>query len=412
MNNPKDLAPDTQIVTAGRRSEWTGPVVNTPIWRASTHLYDSCDDLIQGVKRGADHEFFYGRRGSPTQWSLADALTQMELIHNSSKDQNRDAAQTSIANIAHGTLLFPSGVAAINIALLAVLKPGDVLLMSDNCYDPSRGFADGLLKKMGIETRFFDPMMGADIATLFCDKTRAILMESPGSLTFEISDIPAICKAARASGITTLLDNTWATPYFFPALSKGVDISIIAATKYIVGHSDVMMGAVTCAKKDWLRLRQTARQLGQIVSPDDAYLASRGLRTMAARLKTHEQSAVQIAHWLDRRDDVKTILHPAFPSCPGHDIWKRDFRGSSGLFSVVIRGDKKRAAAIIDDLNLFGIGFSWGGFESLALLVHPEQNRSTTHWTEGNAVIRLHIGLEDPDDLIADLAASFDKHKE
>lgn len=418
---PKDLAPDTQMVTAGRRPEWTGPVVNTPVWRASTHLYDSCEDLAKSVKRGADHEFFYGRRGSPTQWSLADALTQMELHFGStdydsadydSADYDSAGVESSQANIAHGTLLFPSGVAAINIALLAVLKPGDVLLMSDNCYDPSRGFADGLLKKMGIETRFFDPLIGADIETLFCDRTRAILMESPGSLTFEISDIPAICKAAKANAITTLLDNTWATSYFFPALSKGVDISIIAATKYIVGHSDVMMGAVTCAKKDWMRLRKTARQLGQVVSPDDAYLAARGLRTMSARLKTHEQSALKIAHWLNSRDDVKTILHPAFSSCPGHDIWKRDFRGSSGLFSVVIKGSKERAAAIIDNLNLFGIGFSWGGFESLALLVHPEQNRSATKWDEVNAVIRLQIGLEDSDDLIADLAASFDKYKE
>lgn len=387
----KDVTPDTQMVTAGRRPEWTGPVVNTPIWRASTHLYDSCDDLTAGVKSGGDHEFFYGRRGSPTQWSLADALTQMEKG-------------------AHGTLLFPSGVAAINIALLSVLKPGDVLLMSDNCYDPSRSFANGLLKKMGIETRFYDPLVGDDIKEYFCSKTRAILMESPGSLTFEITDIPAICSAAKAHNIITLLDNTWATSYFFPALEKGVDISIIAATKYIVGHSDVMMGAVTTHEKYWNRLRQTARQLGQIISPDDAYLAARGLRTMAMRLKRHEQSALKVAHWLDRRDDVKSILHPAFPSCPGHDIWKRDFRGSSGLFSIIIEGDKKRAAAIIDDLILFGIGFSWGGFESLALLVHPEHNRSVTGWPDTNAVIRLHIGLEDPDDLIADLASSLQKN--
>lgn len=388
---------DTKIVTAGRNAEWTGPVVNTPVWRASTHLYDSCDDLAQGVKSGGDEEFFYGRRGSPTQWSLAQAITEMESPETSG---------------AYGTLLFPSGVAAINIALLSILKPGDVLLMSDNCYDPSRGFANGLLKKMGIETRFFDPLIGATIEDLFCENTKAILMESPGSLTFEITDIPAICDVAKKHNIITLLDNTWATSYFFPALEKGIDINIIAATKYIVGHSDVMMGAVTCSKKYWMLLRKTARQLGQVVSPDDAYLAARGLRTMATRLKTHEQSALKVAHFLDARDDVKTILHPAFPSCPGHDIWKRDFRGSSGLFSIVIQGSKKRAAAIIDDLTLFGIGFSWGGFESLALLVHPEHNRSATQWNENNAVIRLQIGLEDSDDLIADLKRAFDKYRD
>lgn len=389
-----NIAPDTKIVTAGRDPKWTGAVVNTPVWRASTHLYDNCADLAEGVKRGGDAEFFYGRRGSPTQWSLAQAITEME------------SPQTSGA---YGTLLFPSGVAAINIALLSILKPGDVLLMSDNSYDPSRGFAGGLLKKMGIETRFFDPLIGGAIEGLFCENTKAILMESPGSLTFEITDIPAICATAKKHGIITLLDNTWATSYFYPALEKGIDISIIAATKYIVGHSDVMMGSVTTHEKYWLRLRQTARQLGQVVSPDDAYLAARGLRTMAARLKTHEASALKIAHWLDSRDDVERVLHPALPSCPGHAIWKRDYRGSSGLFSFIIKGDKKQAAHIIDNLNLFGIGFSWGGFESLALLVHPEQNRSATQWTDDGAVIRLQIGLEDSDDLIADIEQAMDK---
>ncbi len=393
----ENIAPDTRIVTAGRNPEWTGPVVNTPVWRASTHLYDNCAELADGVKRGGDAEFFYGRRGSPTQWSLADAITQMETPKTSG---------------AYGTLLFPSGVAAINIALLSVLKPGDILLMSDNCYDPSRGFANGLLKNMGIETRFFDPLIGGAIEGLFCKNTKAILMESPGSLTFEITDIPAICAVAKKHNITTLLDNTWATSYFYPALEKGVDISIIAATKYIVGHSDVMMGSVTTHERYWKRLRRTARQLGQVVSPDDAYLAARGLRTMGVRLKAHEQSALKIAHWLDKRDDVEKVLHPALPSCPGHEIWKRDYEGSSGLFSFIIKGDKKRAAAIVDSLQLYGIGFSWGGFESLALLIHPEQNRSATSWDQTGGVIRLQIGLEDCGDLIADLEQAMDKYKD
>jgi cysteine-S-conjugate beta-lyase len=355
--------PATRIVTGGRRSALTGPVVNPPVWRASTHLYDTVADLEAGWDQNADGHFFYGRRGSPTQWSLAEALTELEPG-------------------AHGTLLYPSGVAAISCALLAVLKPGDVLLMSDNAYDPSRHFAEGFLKNWGVETRYYDPLMGADIATLFCDRTRAILMESPGSLTFEVCDVPAICAAAKAHKvkreIVTLLDNTWATPFFFTALEKGVDISILAATKYVVGHSDVMAGSVTATKRHWHALRLTAQTMGQVLSPDDAYLAARGLRTMAVRLKAHEESALDLAHWLDARAEVATVLHPALPSCPGHEIWKRDFTGSSGLFSFVLKGDWETARTFVDALDLFGIGYSWGGFESLAVPKRPEEYRSAT----------------------------------
>jgi cysteine-S-conjugate beta-lyase len=383
----------TKIATGGRSPELTGPVVNAPVWRASTHLYDDVAALEAGKKHNADGRFFYGRRGSPTQWSLADALTGLEPG-------------------AAGTMLYPSGVAAISCAVLSVLRPGDVLWMSDNAYDPSRSFADGFLKTFGVETRYFDPMIGADIGKLFCDRTRAVLLESPGSLTFEVQDVPAMCAAAKAHkggrGIVTLLDNTWATPLFFTALDKGVDMTILAATKYVVGHSDVMMGSVTTHAGFWHALRNTAQQLGQVVSHDDAYLATRGLRTMAIRLKAHEASALKIAQWLSARDDVATVLHPALPGCPGHAIWKRDFLGSSGLFSFVLNGSKAKAAAFIDALKLFGIGYSWGGFESLALPVHPEKFRSVTQWHAGNGIIRLQIGLEDPDDLIADLAAAFE----
>lgn len=377
--------PETKIVTGGRGKALTGPVVNAPVWRASTHLYDSVADMEAGKSTNEDGRFFYGRRGSPTQWSLSEALTDLEPG-------------------AHGTLLYPSGVAAVSCALLAVLRPGDVLLMTDNAYDPSRSFADGMLKKFGVETRYFDPMVGAGIAELFCEKTRAILMENPGSLTFEVQDVPAICAAAKERGIATLLDNTWATPFFFTALDKGVDITILAATKYIVGHSDVMIGSVTSTEKYWTRLRQTAQQLGQVSSPDDAWLASRGLRTLAVRLKAHEASALKIAEWLAGQPKVKSVLHPALPGTAGHEIWKRDFTGSPGLFSFVLDGGKAQAAALVDALTLFGIGYSWGGFESLALPVHPEKYRSTVPWTEMGAVIRLQIGLENTDDLIADLA--------
>ncbi len=376
----------TKIVTGGRSKALTGAVVNAPVWRASTHLYDTVADLEAGKSKNEDGRFFYGRRGSPTQWSLSEALTELEPG-------------------AHGTMLYPSGVAAIAGALLSVLKPGDVLLMTDNAYDPSRSLAEGFLKRFGVETRYFDPVT-ADIEAEFCDRTRAILLENPGSLTFEVQDVPAICAAAQRRGIVTLLDNTWATPFFYTALDKGVDMTILAATKYIVGHSDVMIGSVTTAKKYWNTLRQTAQQLGQVVSPDDAYLAARGLRTLSVRMKAHEASALKIAHWLDDRPEVESVLHPALPECPGHEIWKRDFTGSAGLFSFVLKGSKSKAATFVDALELFGIGYSWGGFESLAIPVHPESCRSAVPWDKERGLIRLQIGLEDVDDLIADIEAA------
>ena len=387
MSSDKPRKTATQLVTGGRKKEFTGSVVNVPVWRASTHLYDDVADLEAGKKNNADGRFFYGRRGSPTQWALADALTAMEPG-------------------AAGTMLYPSGVAAISCALLSVLRPGDVLLMTDNAYDPSRAFADGFLKRFGVETRYFDPFV-TDYESLFCERIKAILLETPGSLTFEVQDIPAICAEAKKRGVVTLLDNTWATPYFFTALDKGVDMTILAATKYIVGHSDVMLGSVTTHEKYWTRLRQTAQQLGQVVSPDDAYLASRGLRTLAVRMNAHETSALKIAKWLKTRSEVETVLHPALPECPGHEIWARDFTGSSGLFSLVLTGSKAKAAAFVDALDLFGIGYSWGGFESLALPVHPETCRSEVPWDAGKNVVRLQIGLEDSDDLIADLESAF-----
>ena len=388
----KGQKPATKIVTGGRRKALTGPVVNPPVWRASTHLYENVAALDAGVKDNADGAFFYGRRGGPTQWSLAEALTELEPG-------------------AYGTTLYPSGVAAVNCALLSVLQPGDVLLMTDNAYDPSRSFAEGFLKKWGVETRYFDPMIGEGVKDHFCDRTRAILLESPGSLTFEVSDIPAICAAAKAhqgsQEIITLLDNTWATPLFFTALEKGVDMTILAATKYVVGHSDVMAGSVTTTKRHWQALRQTAHALGQVLSPDDAYLAARGLRTMAVRLKAHEAAALAIAHWLAAKPEVSAVLHPALPQCLGHAIWKRDFTGSSGLFAFVLKGDWARAAAFVDALELFGIGYSWGGFESLAIPRRPEQDRSATQWECDGIVIRLQIGLEDVEDLKADLESGF-----
>ena len=377
----------TRVVTAGRRPEWTGGIVNPPVWRASTILYDNVADLRAGVVGDSHHRLFYGRRGTPTQWSLAVALCELEPGSG-------------------GTFLYPSGVAAVAAALLAVLSPGDELLLVDSAYDPTRALADGLLGRMGVATRYYDPLIGAGIADLIGDRTRAVFLESPGSLTFEIQDVPAIAAAARARGCVTLLDNTWATPLHFRAIEHGVDLAVLACTKYVVGHSDAMLGSVTATLALWPRLLSTSRQLGQVASPDDCWLASRGLRTMAIRLKQHEASALRIARWLETRPEVAEVLHPALPACPGHDLWRRDFTGASGLFSFTLDGGTDAArAALIDGLRLFGIGYSWGGYESLALPVDPHRYRSVTKRPQAGPMVRLQIGLEDPDDLLADLEA-------
>lgn len=377
----------TRVVGAGRRSEWTGGIVNPPVWRASTILYDSVAEMRARGAADTHHKLFYGRRGTPTQWSLADALTELEPG-------------------AEATFLYPSGVAAIAAALLTVLSPGDELLMVDSAYDPTRGLCDGLLARMGITTRYYDPLIGAGIADLIGEQTRAIFLESPGSLTFEVQDIPAIVAVAKARGLVTLLDNTWATPLLFPAIARGIDYSILACTKYVVGHSDAMLGSVTAAPGRFEALRRTSFQLGQCVSPDDAYLGSRGLRTMALRLKEQGRSALAIARWLAAQPGVARVLHPALETCPGHDVFVRDFNGAAGLFSFVLDGGTDAArTALIDGLELFGIGYSWGGFESLVVPVDPQRHRSVTEWRAEGPVVRLQIGIEDSDDLIADLDA-------
>jgi cystathionine beta-lyase len=276
--------------------------------------------------------------------------------------------------------------------------------MVDNVYGPTRRFCDVFLARYGIATRYYDPMIGAGIADLIGDATRAIFLESPGSGTLEVQDVPEICAAARARGIATLLDNTWATPLLFPALAAGVDLSILAGTKYVGGHADVMLGSVT-ATPDWYpRLERTSWDLGHAVSADDAWLGARGLRTMGVRMRQHEASALKIARWLDERPEVARVLHPALPGCPGHAHWARDFKGSSGLFSFVLAGgDDVARTRLIDGLELFGIGYSWGGYESLAVPVNPERLRTVTHWQAEGPVVRLNIGLEDADDLIDDL---------
>ncbi|WP_093316035.1 cystathionine beta-lyase [Sphingomonas jatrophae] len=377
--------PATRLVTAGRRKAWTQGIVNPPVWRASTVLFDSVADL-RAASAAPDDNLYYGRRGTPTQWALADALTTLEPG-------------------GAGTMLYPSGVAAVAGAMLSVLSPGDELLMVDSAYEPTRAFCRTVLKPMGITTRFYDPLIGAGIAELIGPNTRALFLESPGSLTFEVQDVPALCAAAKARGLVTLLDNTWATPLLFPAIAHGVDLSILACTKYVVGHSDTMLGSVTANAACFPRLRQVAQSLGQYVSPDDAFLALRGLRTMGVRLRQHEAGGLAVASWLAEQPEVAAVLHPALPGCPGHDLWRRDFAGASGLFAFVLDGGSDAArTALIDGLRHFGIGFSWGGYESLALPIDPTPIRSATRWTAAGPAVRLHIGLEDPADLIDDLA--------
>jgi cysteine-S-conjugate beta-lyase len=392
------LGKDTRLASAGRRPEWTGTadhpgaVVNPPVWRASTHLYPDMATHKAGGKANEDGRFYYGRRGAPTQWALAEALTELEPG-------------------AHGTLLYPSGVAAIAGALLAVLRAGDVLLITDNAYEPSRNIGLGLLAQYGVTTRFFDPLDTDGFAGCFCEKTKAVLFEAPGSLTMEMADIPALAAITRAQHAVSLIDNTWASALGFPALERGCDIAIMSLTKHVGGHSDLMMGSASAAEPLYRRLRWTAQQLGQIVSPDDAALALRGLRTLGIRLERESASALKIARWLSERPEIARVLCPMLPGAAGHAIWQRDFTGGCGLFSFVLKTrDEAARARFIDALTLFGIGYSWGGFESLAIPFDPAGARSASPWPPAGTDptdrlgVRLSIGLEDPDDLIADLA--------
>ncbi|PKP98136.1 MAG: cystathionine beta-lyase [Alphaproteobacteria bacterium HGW-Alphaproteobacteria-13] len=388
------LRPATRLVQGGRRPEWTsdprlgGGIVNPPVWRASTILYDNVADLK--ARGHATHDrLYYGRRGTPTVWALADALTDMEPG-------------------AEGTLLYPSGVAAISAGLLALLSPGDHLLMVDSVYEPTRAFCDGMLARLGVRTTYYDPLAGADIAALIEPATRLIFLESPGSLTFEVQDIAAITAVARERGVPTMLDNTWATPLLFPALAHGVDVAMMSLTKYVGGHSDVMMGSLTATRALWPKLRHAAYQLGQSVSPDDCAAVLRGLRTLDVRLARHGENALTVARWLADRAEVGRVLCPALPDDPGHAIWARDFAGTSGLFGFTLKGaDDAARARFIDALEHFGIGYSWGGFESLVVTADPAKIRTATAWTEPDALVRLSIGLEDPADLIADLERGF-----
>lgn len=390
------LGTGTRLAGAGRRPEWTGTpdhpaaVVNPPVWRASTHLYPDMAAL-RAHPANEDGRFYYGRRGAPTQWALADALTSLEPG-------------------AVGTVLYPSGVAAIAGVLLTVLRPGDVLLMTDNAYEPSRVMGRGLMADFGVTTRWFDPTDLTSFEAAICEKTRCVLLEHPGSLTMEVCDVPAMAAIAKARGIVSVLDNTWASPLGFAALPHGVDITVMSLTKHVSGHSDCMMGSASAGADWYRRLRLRAQGLGNVVSPDDASLMLRGLRTMQLRIEAETKSALAIAQWLSARPEVARVLCPMLPGSPGHDLWQRDFTGGCGLFSFVLKGGTSATRdALIDALSLFGIGFSWGGFESLATPVDPAAIRTASAWPlpglddADRFGVRLSIGIEDTADLIADL---------
>jgi len=381
---------DTKAVHAGRHPERFEGAVNPPVFHASTILSATLEEWDRKkAERARDLPgTYYGRLGTPTTHALEEALAALEG--------------------GHRTALVPSGLAACTTALLAFVAQGAHILVPDSVYGPTRNFALRFLKRFGVETTFYDPAIGAEIAALVRPSTRVIFLESPGSLTFEVQDVPAICAVARARGIVTLMDNTWATPLYCKPLALGVDVSIQAATKYVVGHSDAMLGAITASESAWPRVKAAHGELGHSAAPDDVYLAQRGLRTMAVRLARHWETGVRLAEWVARQPEVERVLHPALPGDPGHALWKRDFTGASGLFGVVFKPVGAKAfAALVDGLELFGLGASWGGYESLAMPTHPEEARTATKWRPPGPCLRIHAGLEHPDDLTADLAAGF-----
>jgi cystathionine beta-lyase len=382
--NPQ-LKPATRLVTGGRDPATNHGFVNPPVYHASTVLYPTAEDF-----RARRSRYRYGRHGTPTSEALETALRELE------------------GEQCAGVTLAPSGLAAISVALLSVLKAGDHVLVTDSVYLPTRKFCDSILNRYGVTTSYYDPLIGAGISALIKPNTRAVFVEAPGSLSFEMQDIPAIAAAAHAKNALVLMDNTWASPLYFRAFEKGVDLSIQAGTKYIGGHSDIMLGTVSANTAAWDRLNDTSHALGLCVGPDDVYLGQRGLRTMGVRLAHQQQSGLKVARWLQQRPEVLRVLHPALESDPGHAIWRRDFLGASSLFSMVLKPTREAAVdTFLNELKLFGMGASWGGYESLATPFDCASFRTATTWAPGGPCVRFHIGLEDVEDLTGDLERGF-----
>ncbi|MDN3682495.1 cystathionine beta-lyase [Vibrio tapetis subsp. quintayensis] len=386
----------TKLVTAGRNKKWTHGVVNPPVQRASTVVFDTVAEKNKAALERQSSTLFYGRRGTQTHFAFQDAMVQVEG--------------------GAGCALYPCGTAAIANAILSFVSTGDHILMVDTCYEPTRDYCNTILKKMGVETTYYDPMIGEGISELIQPNTTVLFTESPGSITMEVQDIPTLARIAHQHDIVVMLDNTWAAGVLFSPFEFGVDISIQAATKYIVGHSDVMLGTAVANEKHWPQLREQSYLMGQCVSPDDAYLGLRGLRTLDVRLKQHQENSVKIANWLATRPEVDHVRHPALESCPGHDVYQRDFSGCNGLFSFVLKTSYPRATtALLDGMEHFSMGYSWGGYESLILANEPKSFNALRTVANPNfegTLIRVHIGLEDTDDLIADLEAGLNRYTE
>lgn len=389
MSKSKQPAgPETIVTHAGRHPEMHLGFVNTPVYRGSTVLFPTLDAL-----ESTEPRFDYGRTGNPSSQAVSESITALEG--------------------AAGTVLAPSGLSAVTLALLAVVNSGDHVIITDGAYQPTRRFADGILTRMGVEVEFIDPRIGKAIDAHIRPNTKAIFVESPASLTFEIQDLPAIVATARAKAkdIFVIADNSWATPLFHKPLSLGADIVIHAGTKMFVGHSDAMFGTASANERAWPLLKRAHVTLGLCASPDDCFLAARGLRTLAIRMKEHSLRSTAIAAWLESQPGVRRVIHPALPSHPDHKLFLRDFTGAGSVFSAILEPKPRAAlAAMVDGFEIFGMGWSWGGYESLCLPIHPEKIRTAVPWpVEGN-MLRLHIGLEDVDDLKADLAAALARY--
>ncbi len=385
MSNKRNSRDDTRLVTSGRHPDEHFGFVNPPVFHASTVLYPDVDAL-----RRRDQKYIYGRRGTPVSDALEEAIADIEGGYKSR--------------------VTGSGLAAITTALMAFVKAGDHILVADTVYRPTRNFCDSVLKRFGVETTYYDPLDTSAIGRLSRPNTTVVFTEAPGSQTFEMQDIPAAAKAAHEAGAVVIMDNTWASPLYFKPFEHGVDVSIQAATKYIVGHSDAMLGAITATQEHWEAVIDTHNDLGACAGPDDTYLAQRGIRTLGVRLERHMKNGIALAEWLEKRPEVSRVLHPALASHPGHDIWKRDFLGASGLFSIVLEPCPQQAVdAFLNAVQLFGMGYSWGGYESLVIPFDPRPYRTATTWESEGQGLRIHAGLEDVSDLIADLEQAFDR---
>ncbi|MEZ9396990.1 cystathionine beta-lyase [Vibrio splendidus] len=384
----------TKLITAGRDKKWTNGVVNPPVQRASTVVFNSVEEKRKATINRANKTLFYGRRGTNTHFAFQDAMVEVEG--------------------GAGCALYPCGTAAISNAILSFVETGDHILMVDTCYEPTRDFCDTIMKKMGVETTYYEPTIGEGIQDLIKPNTKVLFTESPGSVTMEVQDVPTLARIAHEHDIVVMLDNTWAAGVNFSPFDFGVDISIQAATKYIVGHSDVMLGTAVANEKCWDQLREQSYLMGQCVSPDDAYLALRGIRTLDVRLRQHAESSLKVAKWLETRPEIDHVRHPALESCPGHEFFKRDFTGGNGLFSFVLKNSNPQATtALLDGMTHFSMGYSWGGFESLILANEPSSFNSLRTIANPNfegTLIRVHIGLEDVDDLIADIEAGLERY--